>query len=503
MKNIISALMLALLAISCTTQDDTQSSPMLVSTSPKSGVADIAASSFSVVFTFDRYIKCTTASQKLITVDGGASVANVTVEGKDLTVLVTGLSRGTAYTLVLPEGTVLSFKSDGKPASEIKFRFSTKEGSNSGEVPENWEDAPTCVRNMGVGWNLGNTLESNSGDADNMWIEAYSGRTPTDYETAWGQPVATRELIHMFKEAGFGAIRVPVSWYPHRGNLNNNGLHWDKSAWTGFDVDPVWMARVEEVVNYVLNEGMYCILNVHHDTGSYSTAWLRADKTVYNNVKDRYISLWTQIATKFRDYDEKLVFESFNEMLDNNSTWNYSTSSAHEAINMYNATFVETVRGTGGNNAVRNLILNTYAAAPTQQALKDFKLPADTAENHLLVEVHSYAPYNFAFDSAPNPKTVFDSACENEVKGIVETMNTYLVSKGIPCVLGEFGCDSAKRDEAELAKQAACYVAAATKYNIACYYWMGLSDGQDRAALKWTKPNIKNAILNAYKENKK
>lgn len=501
MKHLLATFMLAILAIACTETPTTPKDnvPVLVSTSPENGAANITSASLSVVFTFDRYIRSSAASQKYITVDGGASVTNVAASDKTLTVTVSGLDRGVTYTIIVPKGTVRSYANDETGAPEIKFTFTTKE--KTATVVENWEDAATCVRNMGVGWNLGNTLDSNSGDVDNMWIED-GNRTVTRYETAWGQPVATQALIHMFKEAGFGAIRVPVTWYPHMGNVIVNNRHWDMSTWTGYDVDPAWMARVEEVVNYVLDEDMYCILNVHHDTGSATTAWLRADKTVFNNVRERYCSLWTQIATRFNGYGEKLVFESFNEMLDMNGTWNYSNADAHEAINMYNAAFVETVRATGGNNASRNLILNTYAAAPTKQALSAFKLPPDSAENHLMAEVHSYAPYNFAFQTA-NPKTVFDSSCENEVKGIVNDMNTYLVSKGIPCVLGEYGADTRDRAETELAKQAACYVSNATKYNIACYYWMTLSDGADRSVPTWSKPVLKDAILKAYNDNKK
>lgn len=370
-----------------------------------------------------------------------------------------------------------------------------------GVDPQGWENAAAAARNMGTGWNLGNTLDSNSGDVNHMWIEAWSGRTTKDYETAWGQPVTTRELIHMFKEAGFGAIRVPVTWYPHIGTITLSGANWDMSSWTGFEVDPVWMARVKEVVGYVLDEGLYCILNVHHDTGDASTAWLRADPAVYDSTKERYCALWTQIATEFESCGEKLLFESFNEMLDSKGTWNYSTSANHEVINLYNSDFVEVVRATGGNNMHRNLILNTYSSCPLPQGLGDFRLPQDEAKGHLLAEVHSYSPYRFAADVS-NPITVFDSACENEVKGIIQTINQYLVSKGIPCVIGEYGC-TASRTEQERAKQAACYVSNAAEYNIPCFYWMSMSDGADRAVPKWTTPALKDAILKAYQDNKR
>ena len=504
---------LLLLAAACggtiEPQPEEADAPALVSTSPENGVSNLTDKTLSVVFTFDQNVKCPAQAQQGITLDGGAYIDGVSAYATQLTVNIGGLARGKSYTLTVPAGTVQGYRTNQKASAAIQFRFSTKAlptPPGPDPDPQNWEKASVAVVNMGVGWNLGNTLDSNSLDVDNMWIEAFTARKTSDYETAWGQPVATRELIHMFREEGFGAIRVPVTWYPHMGTLtvsvSDDKGHWDMSTWTGYTVDPAWIARVKEVVGYVLDEGMYCILNVHHDTGSYSTSWLRADKTVYNNVKERYKALWQQIATEFESYGQRLVFESFNEMLDARGTWNASTAEAHEVINQYNADFVATVRATGGKNAYRNLILNTYAASTQPAALHAFKLPEDTVEGHLMAEVHSYAPYHFAFDT-DTPKTVFDAACETEVKGIIDGLNTYLVSKGIPCVLGEFGADTGKRTETELAKQASCYVGAATKYNIPCFYWMGLSDGQDRSVPQWTKPKLKDAILKAYEDSKR
>ena len=171
------------------------------------------------------------------------------------------------------------------------------------ETPE-WETAVSAVRNMGAGWNLGNTLDSNSGDCNHMWIEAWTGRTVKDYETAWGQPLTTKALIHMFKQAGFGAIRIPVTWYPHMGTITlHDSEKWDPSSgWSGSDVDPAWMARVKTIVDYVLDEGLYCILNVHHDTGAADTAWLVASDAGFEAAKQRYQSLWGQIANTFKDY---------------------------------------------------------------------------------------------------------------------------------------------------------------------------------------------------------
>ncbi|MBO6029471.1 MAG: cellulase family glycosylhydrolase [Bacteroidales bacterium] len=512
MKCKLSFLALALLAYACGGSPEPVPEevpgPALVSTNPADGAAGITDTKLTIAFTFDQNIICSPEGQQGVQVDGGAFVSTVAVSGPTLSVTVSGLSRGKSYVVTLPAGTVKGYKQNQKSSAAVTYRFSMKEPDPP--IPGNFETAAACVKNMGVGWNLGNTLESNSGDVNNMWIEASTQRRPTDYENAWGQTDATRALIHMFKEAGFGAIRVPVTWYPHMGSVTVVGNYWDKSSWSGFNVDRVWMARVKEVVDYVIDEGMYCILNVHHDTGTATTAWLRADKQVYAAAKDRYVSLWTQIATEFESYGEKLVFESFNEMLDVNNTWTYASKEADDVINTINADFVAAVRATGGNNVNRNLILNTYAASPDRRALQDFKLPEDVVQGHLMAQVHSYAPYHFAFNPSAgetwSPQLTFDANADKEVRNIIDVVGQNLVARGIPCILGEFGTDTREgpsRDEAELAKQAACYISQAAKYNIPCFYWMALSDGKaDRAAPRWTKPDLKDAILKAYQDNK-
>ena len=494
--------------------------PALVSTTPADGTGGITDASLTIAFIFDQNIICSPEGQKGVQVDGGAFISKVAVSGSTtLSVTVSGLSRGKSYTVTLPAGTVRGYKQNQKNSAAVTYRFSTKEPDPV--EPGTWETAADCVKNMGVGWNLGNTLESNSGDVNNMWIESKvkreaegnPGLANSIYETAWGQADVTRELIHMFKEAGFGAIRVPVTWYPHISTLEINGNFWNKDKWlesTDYMVNRAWMARVKEVVSYVIDEGMYCILNVHHDTGTASTAWLRADKQVHAAVKDRYVSLWTQIATEFEPFGEKLVFESFNEMLDVNNTWNYASKEADEVINAFNADFVAAVRATGGNNEKRNLILNTYAASPDRRTLQDFQLPKDVVQGHLMAQVHSYAPYHFAFNPGKgetwSPQLTFDANADKEVRGIIDVVGQTLVARGIPCILGEYGTDTREgpaRDEAELAKQAACYISQAAKYNIPCFYWMALSDGkEDRSAPRWTKPVLKDAILKAYKDSK-
>ncbi|MDE6371719.1 MAG: glycoside hydrolase family 5 protein, partial [Duncaniella sp.] len=178
---------------------------------------------------------------------------------------------------------------------------------------DTFETAAQAVANMRLGWNLGNTLDSNSGDLENMWIERWTERKPSDYETAWGQPVTKPELFKMFKDAGFNAIRVPVTWYPHMEAKFDTDLKWDPASDPiGTKIQDEWMKRVHEVVDYVISQDMYCIINIHHDTGAATTGWLVADEKEYAAQKERFEAIWTQIAEEFKDYGEHLLFEGYN-----------------------------------------------------------------------------------------------------------------------------------------------------------------------------------------------
>ncbi len=155
---------------------------------------------------------------------------------------------------------------------------------------QSFESAKDAVKNMGVGWNLGNTLDAH--DASKTWT------TTAEHETCWRQPVTKPELLKMMKEAGFGAIRVPVTWYQE---MDADGK-----------VNDAWMKRVKEVVDYVIDNGMYCIINVHHDTGADEgnrKSWLKASTSSYDTNKAKYEGLWKQIAEQFKDYDKQLLFE--------------------------------------------------------------------------------------------------------------------------------------------------------------------------------------------------
>ena len=380
-----------------------------------------------------------------------------------------------------------------------------------------FETASDAVRHMRIGWNLGNTLDSNSGDTLNMWIERWTNRLPTAYETAWGQPVTKSELMKLFKNAGFNAIRVPVTWYPHmeaKFSFTGNSTVWYPSSDDfGSQIQAAWMQRVHEIVDYVIDQGMYCVLNIHHDTGAANTAWLIADETVYQQQRERFEAIWTQIAEEFRDYGDHLLFEGYNEMLDVKQSWcfasfaasgNYNAAiaqSAYNGINSYAQSFVNAVRATGGNNAQRNLIVSTYGACDghgtwnthLKDPLKQMKRPEDSAQDHIIFEVHSY----------PDVKNL--TTAKREMDECISALKTHLISKGAPLIFGEWGTstDNAYTSyKSNLLAFARYFVEQCKANGIGTFYWMGLSDASDRSVPQFTQPDLVDAIVKGwYGEN--
>jgi len=354
-----------------------------------------------------------------------------------------------------------------------------------------FESAKEATGKIIAGWNLGNTLDSYG-----TWINS-SGGTKA-YETAWGNPVTTKAMIDSVKAQGFNAIRIPVTWSQH---IDSNGK-----------VDSKWMNRIKEVVNYCYNDGMYVILNVHHDTGENGgdkVSWIFADSTTYNNTKAKFAGLWKNIANEFRDYGERLLFEGYNEMLDKNNSWNKpSSSSSYKAVNDYAQLFVDTVRATGGNNAKRNLIVNNYVCSIYEETLNNFTIPSDSASGHLICEVHCYDPWAFTGDS----KTVtwtsvhnsFKNSDKTEIDTIMKRLKSFSDSKGVPVIIGEFGA-MYKKNDSSIADYAKYFVDAAGKRGIKCFWWDNgkyNEEGEyciyDRKNNKW-KTGITSAIINAGK----
>ena len=367
------------------------------------------------------------------------------------------------------------------------------------DVTSTIENATDAVKNMGLGWNLGNALDANSQQYHDPTQANYWGQQDVTSESCWGQFPTKAELLTMMKDAGFGAIRVPVTWYNHM-DIDGN-------------VDEAWMNRVHDVVDYVISQGLYCIINVHHDTGADSqnwASWLKADASVYTAQKARYEKLWQQIANEFRNYDQHLLFEAYNEMLDAQSSWNFAQSNtSYDAINNYAQSFVNVVRATGGNNAQRNLIINDYGASSgsgtwstkLQDPLKQMKIP-DGESNHIIFEVHNYPSL---IDNDKQNRSISD--IQTEIDAWITNLKTHLVNKGAPVIIGEWGTNNVDAGEGktdydvrkDLMFQFVDYLIKAMKQNdIATFYWMGLTDGIARTYPAFTQPDLALKMLKAY-----
>jgi len=331
------------------------------------------------------------------------------------------------------------------------------------------------VARMGPGWNLGNTLDS------------FMAGTPAGLasETSWGNPLTTQEMIQMVRDAGFTCLRVPTTWWNH---LQADG-----------SVDPAWMDRVQEIVDYGYGIGMHVILNMHHDDdyGGYIPVREREQE-----VTAQYTRIWTEIAERFRDYGERLLFEAFNEPRAPGTPleWAGGTWSQRRVVNRLHAAFVETVRAAGGDNAQRWLLLPTYAASREPVTFWGMKLPDD---DRLIVTIHAYYPFDFAMDNLG--ATTYGEKERRALDKMLGRIYDHWVKRGVPVYLGEFGAMD-KNNTDDRARYTADYVALAARYGMRCAWWdNGLRvteeyNGEsfmllDRRGLVWAYPEIVEAMV--------
>ncbi|MBP3569153.1 MAG: cellulase family glycosylhydrolase [Lachnospiraceae bacterium] len=269
--------------------------------------------------------------------------------------------------------------------------------------------AAQIVFEMGTGWNLGNTMDG------------HTGFTPL--ETLWQPYVTTKELMTAVHDAGFNTVRVPVTW----GNMIDDE--------NGYAINEQWMARVQEIVDYCVSQDMYCIINIHHD-GAEQTGWLRVGAEDLGPVKEKFAAVWKHIAERFRDYDEHLIFESMNEVTGPDNT-DEGIKRDMQVIMELNQIFVDTVRATGGNNALRWLSVPgryTNIVNTTNEAY-GFEMPTDAA-GHLFLAVHDY---DWLFGLAENMtnRTYSEKTAQN-LEANMQKLSRF-VEAGYPVILGEYG----------------------------------------------------------------
>ena len=354
----------------------------------------------------------------------------------------------------------------------------------------NGNTATELVSFIGTGWCLGNTLDATGGGNS-----LYS-------ETSWGNPKTTKAMIDAVKAQGFNTVRVPVSWGNHTTGDN-------------FTIDSQWLARVKEVVDYCIDNDMYVILNIHHDT---STQYYYPSST-YKTQSVKFVkSIWTQLAKYFKNYDQKLIFETLNEprLVGTGDEWWFPVNNPNSAvrdsisiINTLNQTAVDAIRAAGGKNTDRCIMVPGYDASIDGCTTSTFKLPNDSTPDRLIVSVHAYTPYNFALNA--NGTAEFKDDMKNEVDYLYSTIKSHFIDKGIPAIIGETSASN-KNNTAERVKWAQYYMGKSAEYGVPCMLWdnnafNGSDKGEchghlNRSTLGWYDKAFVDAVIKYGKQSK-
>ncbi len=300
------------------------------------------------------------------------------------------------------------------------------------------------------------------------------------FETLWHNPLTTQEMITEVKRAGFNAVRIPITFFNH--------IPKDGSA-----IDAEWLDRIQEIADFAISQDMYCILCLYHD-GS-TTGWLRVASDTDVN---RYTEIWRQLAERFIDYDEHLLFQGYNELTDKDNTWDYPGENKVNWVNNLAQKFVDTVRATGGNNSQRCLVVTPYAGSHDQQIMNGFRLPNDSAYNRLIVSVNAYYPAEFSYSIESSSTDAVEWGFDNhkaDMDRFMSSLDTTFVSKGIPLIITEFS-SADKNNTAARTEHAGYYTAAAKEHGIPCFWF---DDGSlfHRSTLTWSYPEIVDAMVNS------
>lgn len=406
-----------------------------------------------------------------------ASVSKGKVTAKKAgSAVISATIKGTKYKAVCK--VTVKKKSSSAAAKTTTAKTETKTETKKTASSNNYSAGNELLGKMTVGWNLGNTLDP----SNCTWLT-----NDLDYETAWQKVKTTKSIIDTVKKAGFNTVRIPVSW----------GNHMDKDG----NINKAWLDRVQEVVDYAYDNGMYVILNTHHDL-----SWIKLTENDKKTVSAKFGNVWKQIAERFKDYDEKLIFEGMNEPRTEGSAaeWTGGTANERKVLNDLYKVFVDTVRSTGGNNKTRFLILTPYGANSGYAPMSDLELPDD---DRIIVSVHAYLPYNMALNRYSDETKLTDRG-KWEIDNAFSNIDKVFLSKGIPVIMDEFGSLNKDNtsDRVELVKY---YLSTAEKYGVPCCWWDNNticppSEGEglgllDRATLKWFYPEIVKAIMETVK----
>lgn len=332
------------------------------------------------------------------------------------------------------------------------------------------------TEDMGLGWNLGNSFDAYDNRVDKMGLES---------ETTWGNPKTTNEMLDAVKAKGFNTIRVPVTWYQH---VDEN-----------YTINAEWLARVKEVVDYCYNNGMYVILNLHHEEPYQNRSTLGAD---YEEISKYVTTLWGQLAETFKDYDQHLIFETMNEPRatgTDHEWWNPSQDEV-DTINKTNADALNVIRKAGGKNDTRLVMMPGYCASSDISMMSKVVIPDD---DFVAASVHAYSPYSFAMDDTYTGHDTFTEANRNELVTIMDGIRKTFSDKDIPVVLGEFSSSNFGNTNARC-EWAEAYLSTTKAYGFPCVLWdnnVEANNGGEahgylnRSSVTWYEPS--EAVIDA------
>ncbi len=380
---------------------------------------------------------------------------------------------------------------DGDASSAASENTSQQTAADSAETPADETSADTdapvkkeprnmeirdisswdLVKEMTIGWNLGNTMDA-------------TGNPTLDAEVAWQPARTTEQMAVLLKDTGFNVLRVPVSW----------GEHMDEN----YKVDEAWMARVREIVDYGIDNGLFVILNTHHEEWYFPT---NSDKA---QDIEQLTALWEQIAEEFKGYDEHLIFEGLNEprLRETPKEWTGGDDESRAVVQEYAKAFYDTVRKSGGNNEKRHLMLTGYAASSSQNCLKEVWLPEN--DDKVIVSVHAYLPYDLALNTKGTDKWDPESG-QRDIDNFFDTLNMLFLYKQVPVIVGEFG--TVNKDNLE--DRIACadyFVSKAKEFGVPMCWWdnnavFGAGENfglMDRSIMpEWRFPELVDTLVKA------
>ena len=368
---------------------------------------------------------------------------------------------------VISLGSVTAFGSD----ITVQAAMNTSEFASGYSYPTQMRGltAFQLVSDMGAGWNLGNSLES------------------SDSETNWGNPKTTKSMIDAIAAKGFTTLRVPVRWDDHYSDSSK------------YIISAEYMDRVETVVNYGLANGMYVILNVHHND---LQAAVSSSTSAQNKISEELAAIWKQIGTRFKNYGDKLIFEVNNEPRCGED-WT-GNASYYKCVNANNEAARAAIRATGGNNAKRLIMLPTYCASG--DAAKAEAWSNTSGDSMIAASIHAYLPFDFAFSGDGHKD--WQASDLTELSGFFTRMYNTFISKGVPVVIGEFGATN-KSNTAYREKYAGIYASLARQFaaqDIPCVWWDNNCFGTgsenfgifNRGSRSFTYGGIADALVAAY-----